>query len=79
MRAMPLRHAGVGLGDDIRVGAPRGHAEHGDEQVGGADAAIGAEGERRGESKPVEQFGIGVGRLRPIIVRPAVSKLAVAA
>ena len=30
MRAMPLRHAGVGLGDDDRVGRASRHAEHGD-------------------------------------------------
>ena len=47
MRAMPLRHAGVGLGDDGAPGRARS-CEDRDQEIGGADAAIGAEGERRG-------------------------------
>ena len=44
--AVDHRHAAVRLGDDDRVGARLGHAEHGDEQVGGADTAIAADGDR---------------------------------
>ena len=78
MRAMPLRHAGIGLGDDRRVRAALRHAEHRDQEIGGADAAIRAEGQRRDlEARRTSRRKAS--GLRPIMVRPAVSKLAVAA
>ena len=44
--AVDHRHAAIRLGDDDRVGPRLGHAEHRDEEVGGADAAIAADRER---------------------------------
>ena len=44
LRPVPLRHAGVGLGDQRRAWR---HAKDRRQEVGGADAAIGAEGDRR--------------------------------
>ena len=46
MAAVDHGHAAIRLGDDDRVGARLGHAEHGDEQVRCADAAIAADGDR---------------------------------
>ena len=42
LRAVPLRHAGVRLGDQHGFWIGLAHGEDGDEEVGGADAAIGA-------------------------------------
>ena len=45
MAAVDHRHTAIRLGDDDRIGPRRGHAEHGDEQVGCADAAVAADGD----------------------------------
>ena len=70
-----IGHAAIALGDDDRLGPRRGHVEERREEVGGADAAIGADGERR-SARAVGEPWRSAGA-RPIMVRPAVSKLAV--
>ena len=59
----------------IASGRAVGHGEHRDEEVGGADAAIAADGERRDRRGPTNSTS-AAGAM-PIIVLPAVSKLAV--
>ena len=72
-----LRDAGVALGDDRQLGTRgRRESEHGAQQVRRPYPAVGAEGERlvrqaRDAAPPCPA------EVRPIIVRPAVSKLIV--
>ena len=74
--AVPVRHAGIGLGDQRRVRVGLAHRQDRDQQVGGADAAIGAEGERlRRRSRPRSRRALRAPR--PSSCVPAVSKLAV--
>jgi hypothetical protein len=44
---MPLRQPSVGFGDYDRIGVRLDHCQHRGDEISGADAAIGSEGQRR--------------------------------
>jgi hypothetical protein len=70
-----FRNARVALGDHRPFRSRRAEAQHGAQQVRGADAAIGPVGHGAGSS--VSTSDGRSAEVKPIIVRPAVSKLIV--